>query len=328
MKARKIKRSIVAILMIAVLMVGTSVVSVGAETQKTYLMQMLYSEINNYAKENQFTSYSDRAVGTYQCKNAVLFDLSDQAENYSSEIQQKGKTFYSLTYDLNGKYNGFYAGLTHLYNMSSHAFVLEIFGDNNLLFRRGINGDSPYEDIYVDVSNVNKLTFKISYYIYSGSYIAYGGRIVLDNAYFTSEDTTPEPTSQTPTEKSTQKPTQEQTQPTVKPTVAPTTAQSVESPTKEVEDSTKVTNETTSSEETTSTKIYPTASTNATSKVSTSDTATKDSANKGTSAISNYKGNSDNGTIQTGAISIAVIIFLILASLATGGFAWYRRKIK
>lgn len=74
--------------------------------------------------------------------------------------------------------------------------------------------------------------------------------------------------------------------------------------------------ESTSIQGTTQANINPTASTDITSKISTSDTATKDCINN------------DNGTIQTGAISIAVIIFLILASLATGGFVWYRRKIK
>lgn len=36
--------------------------------------------------------------------------------------------------------------------------------------------------------------------------------------------------------------------------------------------------------------------------------------------------NNDNGTIQTGVISIAVIIFLLLASLAIGGTAVYKKK--
>lgn len=74
--------------------------------------------------------------------------------------------------------------------------------------------------------------------------------------------------------------------------------------------------ESTSIQGTTQANINPTASTDITSKISTSDTATKDSINN------------DNGTIQTGAVSIAVILFVILASLATGGFVWYRRKIK
>ncbi len=67
---------------------------------------------------------------------------------------------------------------------------------------------------------------------------------------------------------------------------------------------------------TTKSNIKPTSSTNATSLTSTADTATSDSVNN------------DNGTIQTGVISISVIVALLLASLATGGFAWYRRKIK
>lgn len=77
----------------------------------------------------------------------------------------------------------------------------------------------------------------------------------------------------------------------------------------------KATNpETTIVKGTTQSNVNPTSSTDPTSKVSTNDTATSDSINN------------DNGIIQTGAISIAIIIFILLASLATGGFVWYKRK--
>ncbi len=82
----------------------------------------------------------------------------------------------------------------------------------------------------------------------------------------------------------------------------------------EVENTTSA--DTTVAPTTTKSNIKPTSSTNATSLTSTADTATSDSVNN------------DNGTIQTGVISISVIVVLLLASLATGGFAWYRRKIK
>ncbi len=61
-------------------------------------------------------------------------------------------------------------------------------------------------------------------------------------------------------------------------------------------------------------EINPTNSTDVTSKISTKDTATSDSINN------------DNGSIQTGTVSIAIIIFILLASLATGGCVWYKRK--
>ena len=43
-------------------------------------------------------------------------------------------------------------------------------------------------------------------------------------------------------------------------------------------------------------------------------------------ASTNDSINNDNGTIQTGTLSIAVIIFLLLSSLAIGGTAVYKKK--
>lgn len=91
----------------------------------------------------------------------------------------------------------------------------------------------------------------------------------------------------------------------------------------EVEETTTVetTTEQTSTNPVNNSVTNPTSSTDITSQVptsyiSTNDTATKDSIN------------TDNGIIQTGAISITVIIFLFLASFVISVFAWYRRKTK
>lgn len=325
MKAKQIKMGIFAVLLIAILMVGTSIVSVGAATQKTYLDTMGYSEFKTDSPTNNFTSYYGEDVHNNPCQRAVKFCIDTNETHYNDEIKATGETSYYVTYNLDKKYNEFVATLTAGEFYTQKAIDIKIYGDNNLLYGMGVTEKTKEIPINISVKNIKELKIVVH-----GSLVKwYGnigdcyGNVILNNAYFTSEGTTPEPTTKVPdtTQKTTQAPTKPVENPT---TVAPTTKNPVVTPTKNVEDTT----ETSSSEETTSSKINPTASTNATSKISTSDTATKDGANKGIANISNNKGNSDNSTIQTGAVSIAVVLFVILASLATGGFVWYRRKIK
>lgn len=323
MKAKQIKRSILAILMIAVFMVGTSVVSVGAATQKTYLNTMGYSSFNTDCKLNFSAPYDGKDRHGNQCTNANQFNIESNWEYYSNpdEVHDRGYVSYTITYDLNKKYNNFIFSLT-VNEIAAGSVELSILGDNSLIYGNGVSKGTNQTPVSINVKDVDIITFELTAPTTKPGYVS-SNSIILNDAYFTSEGATPEPTTKVPD--TTQKPTQAPTKPVENPTtVAPTTKNPVVTPTKNVEDTT----ETSSSEETTSSKINPTASTNATSKISTSDTATKDGANKGIANISNNKGNSDNSTIQTGAVSIAVVLFVILASLATGGFVWYRRKIK
>lgn len=323
MKAKQIKRSILAILMIAVLMVGTSVVSVGAATQKTYLNTMGYSSFNTDCKLNFSAPYDGKDRHGNQCTNANQFNIESNWEYYSNpdEVHDRGYVSYTITYDLNKKYNNFIFSLT-VNEIAAGSVELSILGDNSLIYGNGVSKGTNQTPVSINVKDVDIITFELTAPTTKPGYVS-SNSIILNDAYFTSEGTTPEPTTKVPD--TTQKPTQAPTKPVENPTtVAPTTKNPVVTPTKNVEDTT----ETASSEKATSSNIKPTASQNATSKVSTSDTATKDSANKGIANISNNKGNSDNSTIQTGAVSIAVVLFVILASLATGGFVWYRRKIK
>lgn len=325
MKAKQIKMGIFAVLLIAILMVGTSIVSVGAATQKTYLDTMGYSEFKTDSPTNNFTSYYGEDVHNNPCQRAVKFCIDTNETHYNDEIKATGETSYYVTYNLDKKYNEFVATLTAGEFYTQKAIDIKIYGDNNLLYGMGVTEKTKEIPINISVKNIKELKIVVH-----GSLVKwYGnigdcyGNVILNNAYFTSEGATPEPTTKVPdtTQKTTQTPTKPVENPT---TVAPTTKNPVVTPTKNVEDTT----ETASSEKATSSNIKPTASQNATSKISTSDTATKDGANKGIANISNNKGNSDNSTIQTGAVSIAVVLFVILASLATGGFVWYRRKIK
>lgn len=323
MKAKQIKRSILAILMIAVFMVGTSVVSVGAATQKTYLNTMGYSSFNTDCKLNFSAPYDGKDRHGNQCTNANQFNIESNWEYYSNpdEVHDRGYVSYTITYDLNKKYNNFIFSLT-VNEIAAGSVELSILGDNSLIYGNGVSKGTNQTPVSINVKDVDIITFELTAPTTKPGYVS-SNSIILNDAYFTSEGTTPEPTTKVPD--TTQKPTQAPTKPVENPTtVAPTTKNPVVTPTKNVEDTT----ETASSEKATSSNIKPTASQNATSKISTSDTATKDGANKGIANISNNKGNSDNGTIQTGAVSIAVVLFVILASLAIGGFVWYRRKIK
>ena len=321
MKAKQIKMSIFAVLLIAILIVGTSVVSVGAATQKTYLNTMGYSSFNTDCKLNFSAPYDGKDRYGNQCTNANQFNIESNWEYYSNsdEVHDRGYVSYTITYDLNKKYSNFIFSLT-VNEIAAGSVQLSILGDNSLIYGNGVSKGTNQTPVSINVKDVDIITFELTAPTTKPGYVS-SNSIILNDAYFTSEGTTPEPTTKVPD--TTQKPTQAPTKPVENPTtVAPATKNPVVTPTKNIEDAT----ETASSEKATSSNIKPTASQNATSKVSTSDTATKDSANKGIASIN--KGNSDNGTIQTGAVSIAVVLFVILASLATGGFVWYRRKIK
>ena len=314
MKAKQIKRSLFAILLIAVLMVVTSVVSVGAATQKTYLDSMLYTEETNAVEYGvcnltKFDGGFNNGVTHADCKNALRVSMeTSKYHNWDPNYQENSdRAMYKVTYNLKNNYDNFYAGL--ISSTGNAQFVnVKIYTDEICVYDNNLTSLSDYQNISVNVKNSNELTF-VMVLPYSFGYSTC--QLVIDNAYLTSEGTTPEPTTEEP--EPTQKPTLAPTTPVVKPTIAPTTNSTL-NPTKDVEDTTTDTKATTSTEETTSSNIKPTASQNAKSRVSTSDTATNDSINN------------DNGTIQTGAISIAVIIFLLLSSLAIGGFALYRKK--
>ena len=315
MKAKQIKRSIFAILLIVILMVITSVVGVGAATQKTYLDSMLYTEETNAVKYGvcNLTKFDDEfnnGVTRADCKNALRVSMLTQKAHNRSDLyyqENSDRAMYKVTYNLKNNYDSFYAGLISDTGYADFINV-KIYTDEICVYDNNLTSSSDYQNISVDVKNSNELTFVMALpysYLYSTC------NLIIDNAYLTSDGTTPEPTTEK--SESTQKPTLAPTTPVVKPTVAPTT-NSTSNPTKDVEETTIATKATTSTEKTTSSDIKATASQNANSRVSTSDTAT------------NVSINNDNGTIQTGAISIAVIIFLLLASLAIGGTAVYKKK--
>lgn len=323
MKAKQIKQSIFAILMIAVLMVGTSAVSAGAATQKTYLDTMGYSEFYNPdSPENNFSPYGGEDRHGNKCTRAVKFYITGYCNDLSEEVINRGFTSYKVTYLLDGKFDLFMTELMANNNYEQQLNIgINFYGDGKLLYGTTVTENTIPLPLSVDVKNINMFTIELTSVIgYPGSNTQRGA-VILNNAYFTSEGTTPEPTT---TVEPTTKPEPTTTvEPTTKPepatTVAPTTSKPVVIPTTApASTATKAT----SSTEKATTKVKPTASTNATSKVSSPDTAGK----TGTGLNDNVR--NDNGTIKTGDVSIAVIVLLLISSLAAGGFAFYRRKIK
>ena len=334
MKEKQIKQSILAILMIAVLMVGTSAVSAGAATQKTYLDTTGYSSFNSTCPQNNCGPYNGKDIHGNQCDNAYEFFIQTYTKEYSNteEVENEGYVSYTVSFLLNKKYNNFNFYLTSGKHIFNGGVKITIFGDDRHLYGYGVSESTNQVPASLDVSNVDILTFEISAEAVSST-APTANWIILNNAYFTSEGTTPEPTTTvepttkpepTTTVAPTTKPKPTTTvAPTTKPepttTVAPTTSKPVVIPT--TAPATTATTVTSTTEKTT-TKVNPTASTNATSKVSSPDTAGKTSTG--------LKGNvrNDNGTIKTGDVSIAVIVLLLISSLAAGTFAFYRRKIK
>lgn len=232
-------KQLLVILMVTVMVAGISVVGASAaDTKKTYLWDMNYHDLVNYsinsgyADKNGFQNYEGGFCTStnnyYNVKYGKLFKLTAYPSDYPESMQNDKGTYFSVSYDLNGKYNNFKAHLLHDY--FNHTFSLDIICDDKVIYSTDVSGNSPERDINVDTTNAQKITFKISF-IFSGSLIDNCGSIVLDNAYFTNNGSTPEPpTDPTPSPTEPTGPTvptdptvpTEPTDPTPDPTVPPT----------------------------------------------------------------------------------------------------------
>ena len=219
-------KQLLVILMVTVMVAGISVVGASAaDTQKTYLWDMNYHDLVNYsilpeyAGKNGFQNYEGEIYTStnggkyYNVKYGKLFHLTAAREDYPESMQNDKGTYFSVSYDLNGKYNNFKAHLLHGNNIAD-TFSLDIICDDTVVYSTDVSGNSPERDINVDTTNAQEITFKISFIFNS---LRFGGSIVLDNAYFTSNGSTPEPpTDPTPD------PTEPPTDPTPDPTEPPT----------------------------------------------------------------------------------------------------------
>ena len=221
-------KQLLVILMVTVMVAGISVVGASAaDTKKTYLWDMNYCDLINYtiytpcADKNGFQNYEGN-FGIYNVKYGKLFNLTADPYDYPESMQNDKGTYFSVSYDLNGKYNNFKAHLLH--GELNDTFSLDIICDDTVIYSTDVSGNSPERDINVDTTNAQKITFKISFIFGDDDpyYYHYHRRgIVLDNAYFTSNGSTPEPPTD-PTPDPTEPPTDPTPDPTPDPTEPPT----------------------------------------------------------------------------------------------------------
>ena len=139
-------------------------------------------------------------------------------------MHNRGWASYNVTFKLDSKYDSFNFKLTAGNRIDQGTVNISILDDNNnLLYSNGVSENTNQIPVNFSVKGVNLLTFEIkgpleSYFAYSNNYI------ILNNAYFTSNGSTPEPPTDPtpdPTEPPTD-PTEPPTAPTPTPTPTPT----------------------------------------------------------------------------------------------------------
>lgn len=208
-------KQLLVILMVTVMVAGISVVGASAaDTKKTYLDTMGYSSFNSDSPKNSCSPFKGEDHNDNKCTNAYEFKIRTHAYDYTNpdEVLERGWVSYTVTFNLNSKYDTFNFDLTSggIYDSAK----ISILDDNkNPLYSNGVSDATNLIPVSFSVKGVNVLTFEITSVPenYSTS------SIILNNAYFTSNGSTPEPpTAPTPD------PTEPPTDPTPDPTEPPT----------------------------------------------------------------------------------------------------------
>ena len=220
-------KQLLVILMVTVMVAGISVVGASAaDTKKTYLDTMGYSSFNSDSPRNSCSPFKGEDLHGNECTNAYQFYLDVDWRSYSNkdEVHNRGWASYNVTFKLDSKYDSFNFKLTAGNRIDQGTVNISILDDNNnLLYSNGVSENTNQIPVNFSVKGVNLLTFEIkgpleSYFAYSNNYI------ILNNAYFTSNGSTPEPPTDPtpdPTEPPTD-PTEPPTAPTRTPTPTPT----------------------------------------------------------------------------------------------------------
>ena len=213
-------KQLLVILMVTVMVAGISVVGASAaDTKKTYIDTMGYSSFNSDSPRNSCSPFKGEDLHGNECTNAYQFYLDVDWRSYSNkdEVHNRGWASYNVTFKLDSKYDSFNFKLTAGNRIDQGTVNISILDDNNnLLYSNGVSENTNQIPVNFSVKGVNLLTFEIkgpleSYFAYSNNYI------ILNNAYFTSNGSTPEPpTDPTPG------PTEPPTAPTPTPTPTPT----------------------------------------------------------------------------------------------------------
>ena len=231
-------KQLLVILMVTVMVAGISVVGASAaDTKKTYLDTMGYSSFNSDSPRNSCSPFKGEDQHGNECTNAYQFYLDVDWRSYSNkdEVHNRGWASYNVTFKLDSKYDSFNFKLTAGKRIDQDTVNISILDDNNnLLYSNGVSDNTNQIPVNFSVKGVNLLTFEIkgpleSYFAYSNNYI------ILNNAYFTSNGSTPEPPTDPtpdPTEPPTPGPTEPPTAPTPTPTPTPNTTDPTPAPTK------------------------------------------------------------------------------------------------
>ena len=213
-------KQLLVILMVTVMVAGISVVGASAaDTKKTYLDTMGYSSFNSDSPKNSCSPFKGEDHNDNKCTNAYEFKIRTHAYDYTNpdEVFERGWVSYTVTFNLNSKYDTFNFDLTSggIYDSAK----ISILDDNkNPLYSNGVSDATNLIPVSFSVKGVNVLTFEITSVPenYSTS------SIILNNAYFTSNGSTPEP----PTD-----PTPDPTEPPTDPTPGPTEPPTAPTPT-------------------------------------------------------------------------------------------------
>ena len=224
-------KQLLVILMVTVMVAGISVVGASAaDTKKTYLDTMGYSSFNSDSPKNSCSPFKGEDHNDNKCTNAYEFKIRTHAYDYTNpdEVFERGWVSYTVTFNLNSKYDTFNFDLTSggIYDSAK----ISILDDNkNPLYSNGVSDATNLIPVSFSVKGVNVLTFEITSVPenYSTS------SIILNNAYFTSNGSTPEPPTDPtpdPTEPPTD-PTEPPTAPTPTPTPGPTEPPTAPTPT-------------------------------------------------------------------------------------------------
>ncbi|MDD6447404.1 MAG: hypothetical protein PUF87_05945, partial [Ruminococcus sp.] len=209
-------KQLLVILMVTVMVAGISVVGASAaDTKKTYLNTIGYSSIVSDNFRNSCSPFKGEDRHGNECTNAYQFYIRSRWTEYPNpdEAYDRGWISYTVTSKLDQKYDSFNFNLTAGDVIEAGTVKLSILDDNNnLLYSNGVSENTNQIPVNFSVKGVNTLTFELM-----TPCEGFNNYIILNNAYFTSNGSTPEPpTAPTPD------PTEPPTAPTPDPTEPPT----------------------------------------------------------------------------------------------------------
>ena len=224
-------KQLLVILMVTVMVAGISVVGASAaDTKKTYLDTMGYSSLNSDSPKNSCSPFKGEDRHGNECTNAYEFKIRLHDYDYTNpdEVNERGWVSYTVTFNLNSKYDTFNFDLTS--DDICETAKISILDDNkNPLYSNDVSNATNLIPVSFSVKGVNVLTFEIKSALWNWP----ASSIILNNAYFTSNGSIPEPpTAPTPdpTEPPTD-PTEPPTAPTPTPTPGPTEPPTAPTPT-------------------------------------------------------------------------------------------------